>query len=348
MGLAALFVTIPATFSALVLIVHRDVPPRAAILTEGLIWYFWALVTPAIFAAVRRYPIDAPPRRRAIAAHIAFGVLAGFGVGLTSVTLYAFAGFSESGIPQQFQLASILLWVPFGVLFYGMIATVGFAIDYHRKLREREQATAELKALLVESRLGALRMQLQPHFLFNALNTVAMLVRQGDAQTSVRVLARLAELLRQVLDEEAAQEVALGDELDLVGRYLDIERVRFGDRLHVLIEADAAARASAVPHLLLQPLVENAVRHGISRRADAGTIQVRADRRDGTLRVRVRDDGPGLAAHGEAAGDGIGLRNTRARLRYLYGDAASLELLDHVDGGAEVTVVLPAREIRGG
>jgi hypothetical protein len=349
-GIAAIFATIPALSIVLVMVKQQRASFVEAFHHEGLYWYGWALLAPPILWAARRFPVDQSPRTRAICTHLAFAVLAGMLQGVFSLGIYALVGPPSYQDPVDVSaVGAILLWVPFGLFFYSMIATVGFALDYHAKLREREQMAAELRSLLVDARLGALRMQLQPHFLFNALNTVAMLVRQGDAQTSVRVLARLAELMRQLLDDEAPQEVPLDDELEFVGRYLEIERVRFGDRLHVRIDADHTARATPVPHLLLQPLVENAIRHGIARRSEAARVDVSAFRRDGVLHIVVRDDGPGIPAGWTlAASQGIGLRNTCTRLQYLYGDDATLDITNAEGGGAVVNVVLPVRSAPAG
>lgn len=345
-GIAGICATVPALALAVGIVKHGQGTFVEAFLHEGVLCYAWAFLTPAILWATRRFPVDRPPRLGSIGAHITFGITCGLLHGLLMTTTNAVLGPpSYQDIDTFSAQRAVRLWMACGVVFYGVIATIGFAIDYHAKLRDRERTAARLEALLVESRLGALRMQLQPHFLFNTLNTVAMLVRQGDAQTSVRVLARLSELIRQVLDEHAPQEVPLADELEFVTRYLDIERVRFGDRLHVRVEADDDARATPVPHLLLQPLVENAIRHGIARRAGAARIDVSAYRDDGALRVTVRDDGAGLPeawSHDTACG--IGLRNTRLRLHYLYGEAACLEVANAPDGGAYATVLLPVRE----
>lgn len=345
-GIAAVFTTIPALAFVVGIVKHWQGTFAEAFFHEGLLWYTWALLTPGILWGTRRFPIDRSPRLGSIGSHVALGLACGLLQGLLILTARAVLGPPSYEGPQVFSPERVLfLSIVLGVIFYGVIAAIGFAIDYHAKLRDRERAAARLEALLVESRLGALRMQLQPHFLFNTLNTVAMLVRQGDAQTSVRVLARLAALIRQVLDEHAPQEVPLADELGFVTGYLDIERVRFGERLHVHIDADDEARATPVPHLLLQPLVENAIRHGIARRAGAARIDVSAYREDGVLHIDVRDDGPGISEDGSPdTACGIGLRNTRLRLHYLYGDAARLEVANAPAGGAHVTALVPVRE----
>lgn len=344
-GIAAIIATIPGLAFAIAIVKHQRGTFAEAFLHEGLFWYGWALVTPGILWATRRFAVDRSPRRRSIAAHLAFALVCGGLQAIVILVTHQLLGQpsywgDEEFIPGR----AVAMSLTFGIVIYGVIATIGFALDYHAKLRDRERTAARLEALLTESRLGALRMQLQPHFLFNALNTVAMLVRQGDSQTSVRVLARLSELMRQVLDDEAPQEVPLADELEFVTRYLDIERVRFGDRLHVNIEADDDALVTPVPHLMLQPLVENAVRHGIARSTGARRIDVSARQRNGTLHVMVRDDGPGLPPNwSQACARGIGLRNTSKRLQYLYGDAASLDISSAVDGGTMVNVLLPVR-----
>jgi LytS/YehU family sensor histidine kinase len=185
-------------------------------------------------------------------------------------------------------------------------------------------------------------MQLQPHFLFNALNTVAMLVRQGESQTAVRMLARLSDLLRALLDESGGQEVSLEEELDLLARYMEIEQVRFADRLTFRTEVTDDARGALVPAFLLQPLAENAVRHGIARTAAAAAIELRADRADGELRMCLHNDGPPLPADWSMDGYArIGLRNTAARLHHLYGAAGTLEVGNAAAGGVEVRITIP-------
>jgi sensor histidine kinase YesM len=262
--------------------------------------------------------------------------------GLVAATLYLTFGTLTAESGSSF--LAFLVWTPFGILFYGATASVGFALEYYHRLRERELHASRVETLLLESRLGALRMQLQPHFLFNALNTVAMLVRQGDQQTSVRVLARLSDLLREILNEERGAEVSLQDELEFVRRYLEIEQIRFGDRLRVEIDADDRAKIARVPGLLLQPLIENSIRHAIARKAAAGWIRLEAAAVNGTLQVTLSDDGPGFPPGFRIdQNNGIGLRNTLARLQYLYGDAASMETGQSQHGGAVVRITIPIR-----
>ncbi len=187
-----------------------------------------------------------------------------------------------------------------------------------------------------------LKNQLQPHFLFNTLNAIMVLVRQEKGRQAEEMLARLSDLLRCVLEDVEAQEVPLRRELEYLELYLSIEEVRFQDRLRIEISVEPATLEAAVPHLGLQPIVENAVRHGIGRRSAAGRIQIDAAKVNGNLEIRVRDDGPGLPPGGLDS-RGIGLMNTRARLQQLYGDAAKLTVENGAEGGAVATMILPYR-----
>ncbi len=324
-----------------------------AITVEGLPWYLWVLLTPVILAMTRRFPVDRPPRARNIGLHVVTGLLMGVASGSVWYGLWTSLarGLDGRAQPENLSLGvAILFWAVFGLLFYAATASVGFALDYHRKLREREVAASRLEGQLLEERLSALRMQLQPHFLFNALNTVSMLVRQGEASTAVRVVARLSDLLRYVLESGDGPMVPLREEIDVAAQYLEIEQLRFGDRLAVDIDVDAVAGAVPVPGLVLQPLVENAVRHGIAPRASAGRIRLAAGIRDGRLIIELSDDGPGFSFPPDEVDrqHGIGLRNTRARLAYAYGEAASLRLDNGREGGAVVTLELPLQAAPNG
>jgi LytS/YehU family sensor histidine kinase len=215
-------------------------------------------------------------------------------------------------------------------------------VEHQRRLRERELAASQLETQLVRADLQALKMQLQPHFLFNALHTIGSLVRTGDKDGAIRVVAGLGDLLRRVQDGGSQQEVALDQELEFVRAYLAIERIRFRDRLDVTIDVPDEVRDAVVPHLILQPLVENAIRHGIAQRRDAGRLQVRARQAGERLEVSVRDDGPGLP-NGQPPGGGIGLANARARLERLYGADCELTFGNAAGRGFEVRVSVPLR-----
>jgi len=247
-------------------------------------------------------------------------------------------------------------FVVFMLGFHGNITTyftllgMQYGWRYYRKYQEREREAlrleldaSELRTQLMRAQLSALKMQLQPHFLFNTLNAIMVLVRQQKGRQAEETLARLSDLLRCVLEDVEAQEVPLRRELEYLQLYLSIEQVRFQDRLRVEIAADPAVLEAAVPHMGLQPIVENAIRHGIGRSSAAGRIQISAERVDEKLVVKIQDDGPGLPLEGASQGRGIGLSNTRARLHQLYGDAAQLTVENGATGGAVATMVLPFR-----
>jgi LytS/YehU family sensor histidine kinase len=240
------------------------------------------------------------------------------------------------------------------LLIYGAVLGTSYAVGYYAQFREREVRATQLEARLAQSELQALKMQLHPHFLFNTLNGIAGLVRDKKNSAAVEMIAGLSDLLRYTLDGAGRQEVTLREELEFLELYLGIQQKRFPDRLRVEMTVEPTALEALVPNLILQPLVENAIRHGVSRRAAAGTVGVGASREGGMLRLRVYDDGPGLRrdARGDANADdsdegaasgGIGLSNTRARLRQLYGESQSFEVFDRAAGGVEATLLLPFR-----
>ena len=229
------------------------------------------------------------------------------------------------------------------VISYGVILGIQSGFRYYRRYRERELDASELRAQIAGARLSALKMQLQPHFLFNTLNAIMVLVRQQRGQKAEETLGRFSDLLRAVLSDIDAQEVPLHRELEYVRLYLSIEEVRFPDRLRVEIEAGAEVLPATVPHMGLQPLVENAVQHGIAKNAGTGLIAIRAVRAEEQLQISVSDNGPGIAAGGIASSKGIGLANTRKRLNQLYGDGAALELRPREGGGTVATISIPFR-----
>jgi LytS/YehU family sensor histidine kinase len=238
----------------------------------------------------------------------------------------------------------VLTSLPWSVFMYFTVLGCVYAFSYHREARERESQQARLAAQLAEARLSALRMQLHPHFLFNCLNAITVLVRDDNTRDASRMLELLSGVLRQVLQSEKKHEVTLDDELRFVEQYLAIEQVRFSDRLRVQWSIDAAIRDALVPSFILQPLVENAVRHGIARRIEAGLIEITARQSKNDLVLTVRDDGPGYRP---VSGAGVGLANTRARLETLFGDRAQLEVRDAEGGGTIATLRIPLRRASG-
>ncbi|HSS02873.1 MAG TPA: histidine kinase [Kofleriaceae bacterium] len=295
-------------------------------------WMIYALLTPGVFALARRWPLARPELRRHALYHLAAAL--GFCVlWAASGTLLKLVLVPEEVRDVPSALASwIFITLPFGVAVYLALVGIEHAIYYFVTARQRE-------AQLATARLASLTAKLNPHFLFNAMNTVAVLVRDADP-AAVRVVEQLAELMRQTLDPARGDEVSLAVELELVEGYLAIERARYSDRLRPVLELDPALRSARVPSFALQHLAENAVRHGIARRTEAGLVEIRARRDGDRLELTVRDDGPGIADGAEPV-PGHGLANTRERLRVLYGDRATLVVERHPDGGTIATLRLP-------
>jgi sensor histidine kinase YesM len=235
-----------------------------------------------------------------------------------------------------------------GIVTYFTVLSIQYGFRYYRQYREREQQalrlelhTSELETQLVNAQLSALKMQLQPHFLFNTLNAIMVLVRQQKGLQAEEMLAHLSDLLRCVLEDVEAQEVSLRRELEYLQLYLSIEQVRFPDRLRTEVSADPAILDAAVPQMGLQPIVENAIRHGLGKSSSAGKIQISATRVNDMLEIKVQDDGPGFPDGNASQGRGIGLANTRTRLHQLYGGSAKLTVENGELGGAIVIMLVP-------
>jgi LytS/YehU family sensor histidine kinase len=242
-------------------------------------------------------------------------------------------------------------WSPFTMLAYAAVAAMAHAELYATRADTEALQRALLAEQLARAQLSTLRMQLHPHFLFNALHTIAMLVREQDSATAVRLITELGVILRELLRDPGAIEVPLGDELDLIGRYLGIERIRFGDRLTVTWRVDVTLLDAAVPPLILQPLVENAVRHGVAHCTIVGQISIGAEVSKGRLVLTVRDSGPfdpptdACNRQLDAPDAGVGLANTRTRLARMYGDDASLHLTRTETAWTVATVVIPLSRV---
>ena len=292
------------------------------LLSEVPPWYVWAALTPAIFRLGRRWPLDRlPPRPGNVAIHVTASLVAGTIYASIAALLSLAAGRARQALPID-----ILDWwlsgLPLIMLSYFGVLGIGYALV--------------LRSELAVAQLGALRAQIQPHFLFNTLNAITALVRDQETRSAVATLTRLSDLLRSVLTSDASHEVSLGDELTFIEQYLGIMEVRYSDRLRVSYDVPADLRSARVPTFVLQPLVENAIRHGIAKRTDAGRIEIAARRAGDQLVLTVSDDGPG--PNGTVNG-GVGLANTRERLRHLYGDA-TVELATGRPG-AVATITIP-------
>jgi two-component system, LytTR family, sensor kinase len=319
----------------------RGMSPAGPILLAFVESWLWAALTPAIFWLGSRVGLE----RRQLLRRIL--VLIGAGI-VIAIVVYLLLAVARD---QLFDSAAVrrrpfrpgreignFRFVP-QLLFYFAILAAGFAREYFLRVQQQRAHTAVLQAQLAEARLDALRMQINPHFLFNTLHAVSAMVERNPAGVR-KMIARLSELLRHTIDTHATDEVPLRDELEFLGRYVEIMEIRFQGRLTVERRIDPATTDALVPNLILQPIVENALEHGVSRKKGAGVVEIASERRGDLLVLTVRDNGPGVA---DDTRTGVGLSNTRARLTQLYGEAASLTLSAAPEGGTVAEIALPFR-----
>lgn len=324
-------------------------------------WLLYALLTPGVFAISRGWPLTRPHLPRRIVLHLLFSLLfcvawATCGQILRVVLIRIFAPqiFQQAmqhGVAQFWRqigiewLSWIFITLPFGVAVYLCVVGIEHATRYFVEARDREVQVARLSEQLSSARFAALQAQINPHFLFNTLNTIAVLVRDDDRQGAVRVVEHLSELLRSTLTRHRNNEVTLGEELELVHQYIAIEQARFSDRLRPEFNVPDSLLTAAVPSFALQHLVENAIRHGIAKHPDAGFLRITAERDGDFLKLSVVNDGVSIDAQ-VAAPPGHGIENTRERLRALYGARASLEISPRREGGTIAILRVPYHELR--
>jgi LytS/YehU family sensor histidine kinase len=321
----------------------RQMPLFIAFRSAFLESFLWALTTVAIFWLTRRYPLERGRMPRRIAVHLVAAVaIAMARTGIMLVLAWWYLRWL-----RVFPTFSLQFWSTSSqnVLFYALLLGIAHLVLYYRRYREREQAVEQLARGLTEARLQALKMQLQPHFLFNTLNAISALI-PDEAKPARRMVARLGDLLRTTLEHEETQEVTLREELAFLQPYLEIEQARLGDRLTVVMNIAPETLDARVPHLLLQPLVENAVRHGIASRIEPGTVQISTTRGadDRFLQLEIRDDGRGLEPNSDVRiRRGVGLTNIRSRLEQLYGPEHRFKLENHAERGVLVRISIPFR-----
>jgi two-component system LytT family sensor kinase len=316
--------------------------------------YVCAALTPALLWVGNRWPVE----RRVVTyagLHLCFSVVFSILATALEVPLLLLLGVFPSRTPPSSMLAGVGFMLSFGiqggvVRYWAVIALQAvYRSQKNAKIREREAfelrvQASELAQQLATAQLSALKMQLQPHFLFNTLGAITVLIQQQKTALAEAMVARLADLLRLTLEDVEAQEVPLWRELEFLRLYLSIEQIRFEDRLTVRIAAAPALSDILVPHMVLQPIVENAVRHGLGQSEEPVTIEVGATSANGSLALVVSDDGPGCVSP-RPGHSGIGLTNTRTRLARLYGDAARLVVEDAAGRGVRVTITLPIRTV---
>jgi two-component system, LytTR family, sensor kinase len=321
---------------------HGHSPSRIVAYTL-LVWYWWAAVTPAVAWLGRRVPI-LPLSWRAAAVHMGAAIATGVvhGVWWTALSVWL-KPFDSMGLqvfwPDVVSLVRGRMF--FEVMIYAALLAGSLLVVSQQRLRERDVAAAQLETSLAQARLHALELQIQPHFLFNTLHAIGGLVRQSRSTEAVEMIAGLSELLRYSLDHAGGHVVPLGRELDVLGRYLGIQQLRIGDRLSIEIDVPAELRAAAVPAMILQPLAENAIRHGIDTSPGSGRLRL-SGRREGDALALELFNTSGAVSFAHA---GVGLRNTKARLRQLYGDRSSFTL-EGGRHGVTARLTLPYEEPR--
>jgi len=352
------FITLAATIT-----IYKLYSPTEAHMPVSMIFgmQFWQILTyapltPFVFAFGIRYPMQKSNWRRRsllyLAVALAFSLVH---IAIRGASPYAYWDAKHhtwaSAVWDATTHAFQIKWPVFRSLFftnvvdditgtYVPIILIAHAVSYYRRFRERELRTAQLEGQLSKAHLQTLKSQLQPHFLFNTMHSISALMLT-DVQAADRMMTRLSDLLRMSLETAGTQVTTLSRELDFVNCYLEIEKVRFEERLNVMVEIAPETLDALVPHLLLQPLVDNAVKHGISKLLAGGEIIITSAVEDGELRLQVKDNGPGLDRPGMLHATGLGLRVTRDRLETLYGQDQSLELLSPPEGGVAIRVCLP-------
>jgi sensor histidine kinase YesM len=302
----------------------------------------WAAQAPLILRLWRKLPLYRGHWLGGIAFHVAMSVvvMVTFYVGRMIAYGLFFFGFEHFWwrVLANFYGRNMI-----DIAFYWAVIAFGYSWRTYERYKNEELRAVQLESRLVETELKALREQLHPHFLFNTMNTVAVFVREGRNDDAVTLISRLCSLLRMTLDSSRTQEVTLRQELEFIERYVEIQKTRFPDRLTVAMNIAPAALEARIPNLLLQPLVENAILHGVAPKPGAGRVEIRGFVEETKLHLQVKDDGPGLRSPESLAKEGIGLSNTRERLAKIYGAAGQILLRSEAGRGVTVDIILPLR-----
>lgn len=322
---------------------HADSPMPPVVIFGAVFWLWWGGVAIGMWLFAKRWPFIFTSSAKSFLAHIAFATL----LGMAHLKLLELTVAFCSRHWQDWSAISYFNIVRFGfeLLLYGFV--LGFSGMLYVQSRSQRDAlrSLELEKQLSQAQLKALQMQIEPHFLFNTLNAVTTLVELGKNEEASETLAHLNAILRLTLQRSAPEKVPFAQELQVVESYLAIQQVRFADRLHVKIDTTPEALEGMVPCFLLQPVIENAIRHGIAHRENDGLLETSVERVGDTLRLRVRDNGPGPGQF-SSDGHGIGLRNIRQRLAYFYPGAHNFAAIAPPDGGYEVTIQIPYERSR--
>jgi len=339
--LVGLFFTSQVLFNSIYM--EKRMPIGNVFFMQMSICYLWALTTPLVLWLARRFRIDRDKWLRRTLLHAGIGVLL---VGSMSAIHYVifiyYFGRLEYLTPLR-DLQYVLYNLDRQLSIYWLMVLLSHALNYYQSYRKGELRASRLETQLAQSQLEALKMQVHPHFLFNTLHSISALLNR-DTEAARRMITRLGDFLRLTLENAGAQEVTLQEEMEFLNKYLEIERIRFQDRLTTQVDVDPSVLDVHVPNLILQPIVENAMRHAIASQR-AGRIEISAYPCNGSLRIQVKDNGPGLNDESfvNQFGKGVGLANTKARLQRLYGSQHMLELTNGSKGGLVVTLEVPRR-----
>jgi two-component system, LytTR family, sensor kinase len=325
---------------------HRAADGWDSVVGELIFSYLWLVLTPLVIWLSRSFRIESGRRFKSLAIQfVACVVFLLVQILVFTVIAIPFGWYAHLTPFWTRYFLLILNFTPSNVMFYSGIVVIEHALDYYQKLQERELRASQLEAQLAQSQLQVLKMQLHPHFLFNTLNAISALIRESPDEAD-EMVSRLGDLLRMTLDTAGLQEVPFKKELEFLKHYLDIEQARFQDRLTVEMAIESETLDGLVPSMILQPLVENSVRHGVAPRPEGGCIKIKAWRDNSLLRLEVEDDGPGLNGDGPVK-ERVGLTNTRARVSNLYGHQHDLKLRHAAGGGLVVSLSIPYRTVSG-
>ena len=319
-------------------------PPLGNIMfVQMSICFLWALTTPLVLWLARRFRIDRDrwPRRTMLHALISIALVCSMS-GIHYLMFMSYIGHRDA-ITAFRDLQYVLFNLDRQLCIYWLLLLFSHALNYYQSYRQGQLRAAQLETQLAQSQLEALKMQLHPHFLFNTLHSISALLNK-DTSAARRMITRLGDFLRLTLENAGTQEVTLQQEMEFLNGYLEIERVRFQDRLTTQVTVDPEMLDVRVPNLILQPIVENAMRHAIATHTSIGRIEITAAARNGALRIQIKDNGPGLSRNQSIlghVGQGVGLANTQARLERLYGSKHRFELSNDPSGGLIVTLEIP-------
>ena len=321
---------------------NQPIPYAKAFFVQASACYLWALATPLVLWIARNHRIDRNNWKKKVLMHVGLSVLLSSTLIVIHFVIYMVIVGRVNRITPYWAFDYLYPNLDRWLLVYWFIFLMSHASNYYRSYREGELKASQLRTQLAQSQLEALKMQVHPHFLFNTLHSISALLSK-DTESARKMITRLGDFLRLTLESGGSNEVTLQQELEFLNGYLEIERIRFQDRLTTTIDVDPEVLNVHVPNLILQPIVENAMRHAVAR-TNAGIVEISAVPRNGSVHIEVKDNGPGIGSETRAmsrGSRGVGLANTQARLECLYGSQAKFELRNRPSGGLTVVLEVP-------